>query len=111
MKIINSWKNNKWLQIKHRIFLLQIRIYKASKNKEWNKVHKLQSILLNSNSAKFFAVKKIIQKNFYKYKSLKKSYNKLIFKKIFTLINELKLDTKIDTKKNFTLEKKKCYQN
>ena len=105
MKIINSWKNNKWLKIKHRIFLLQIRIYKASKNKEWNKVHKLQSILLNSNSAKFFAIKKIIQKNFYKYKSLNKSYNKLIFKQIFTLINELKLDTKINKKKNFTVKK------
>ena len=105
MQIINRWKNNKWLKIKHRIFLLQIRIYKASKNKEWKKVHKLQSILVNSNSAKFFAIRKIIHKNFYKYKFLNKSYNKLIIKEIFTLIKELKLDVKIDTKKNFTLER------
>ena len=99
MKIINSWKNNKWFKIKHRLFLLQIRIYKASKNKDWNKVHKLQSILLNSNSAKFFAIKKTIQKNVYKHKSSLNIYNKLIFKELFSLIKELKIDGKINKKK------------
>lgn len=105
MKIINSWKNNKWFKIKYRLFLLQIRIYKASKNKEWNKVHKLQSILLNSNSAKFFAIKKTIQKNVYKQKYSLNIYNKLIFKELFSLIKELKIDGKIDKKKIFNFTK------
>lgn len=63
MENINSWNEIEWSRIELRIFLLQFRIYKASKNKNWVKVHKLQTLMLRSKSAKLLAVKKAAQQN------------------------------------------------
>ena len=57
MENINSWKEIRWSEIEHRILLLQVRIYKASQVKNWARVHKLQTLILRSKSAKLWAVK------------------------------------------------------
>jgi RNA-directed DNA polymerase len=63
MENINSWKDIRWASVESRIFRLQLRIYKAAENKEYEKVYKLQKLLLSSKSAKFLAVKRVTQDN------------------------------------------------
>jgi len=63
METINRWKDIRWLDIESTVFRLQLRIYKASANREWEKMYKLQKLLINSQSAKFLAVRKVTQDN------------------------------------------------
>nr|YP_009686224.1 hypothetical protein [Halamphora calidilacuna]QDR25076.1 hypothetical protein [Halamphora calidilacuna] len=63
MENINSWKDIRWASVESRIFRLQLRIYKAAENQEYEKVYKLQKLLLSSKSAKFLAVKRVTQDN------------------------------------------------
>lgn len=63
MENINSWKDINWSQINQTVFRLQLRIYKAADNKEWDKMYKLQRLLISSSSAKFLAVRKVTQDN------------------------------------------------
>lgn len=63
MENINSWKDIRWADMEQRVFRLQLRIYKASANDEFEKMYKLQKLLINSSSAKFLAVKRVTQDN------------------------------------------------
>lgn len=63
MENINSWNDIEWNAVRKTVFRLQLRIYKASKNNEKEKMHKLQKLLLRSNFAKFLATRKITQDN------------------------------------------------
>ena len=63
MENINSWKDIRWKDIEENVFRLQLRIYKASANKEFEKLNKLQRLLLASNSAKFMAVRRVTEEN------------------------------------------------
>lgn len=63
MENINSWKDIDWSLIDDKVFRLQLRIYKAADNKEWEKMYKLQKTLISSSSAKFLAVRKVTQDN------------------------------------------------
>ena len=63
MENINSWKNIQWTSIESKIFRLQLRIYKAAVNQEFEKMYKLQKLLIKSESAKFLAVKRVTQDN------------------------------------------------
>jgi RNA-directed DNA polymerase len=63
MENINSWKDIKWTDMEQRVFRLQLRIYKASTNDEFDKMYKLQKLLISSQSAKFLAVKRVTQDN------------------------------------------------
>jgi RNA-directed DNA polymerase len=96
MENINSWKEIQWSSIEHRVFLLQVRIYKASKSKNWEKVHKLQTLILRSNSAKLLAVKKATQENQGKHTSGIDNISKLSPKDRLTLSKRLKIDGKTD---------------
>jgi RNA-directed DNA polymerase len=63
METINSWQDIHWISIENKVFRLQLRIFKAAKNKEYSKMHKLQKLLISSNSAKYLAVRKVTQDN------------------------------------------------
>lgn len=101
MENINSWNEIQWSTIEHKIFLLQIRIYKASQCKNWEKVHKLQTIMLRSKSAKFLAVKKSAQENQGNNTPGIDNISKLTPKERLILAKELK----INGKSNFILRK------
>lgn len=63
MENINSWKDIRWTTIEQCVFRLQLRIFKAAANEEWDKVVKLQKLLIASESAKYLAVKRVTQDN------------------------------------------------
>lgn len=63
MSNINSWKDIPWTLVQEKIFRLQLRIYRAATNQEWEKMYKVQKLLLRSQSAKFLAVRRVTQNN------------------------------------------------
>jgi len=63
MENIKSWKDIRWTLIEQRVFRLQLRIYKAAVNEEWDKMYKLQKLLTSSQSAKYLSVRKVTQDN------------------------------------------------
>ena len=73
---ITCWSSLPWQKIYHKIAIIQYKIYKLSVYYSFNKVHKLQKYLLNSNEAKLIAIKQVIDKIYLYYKS--KSSNKIL---------------------------------
>lgn len=63
MENINSWKDIHWSAIEKNVFRLQFRIYKAAVNQEFKKMYKIQKLLLSSQSAKYFSVKRVTHNN------------------------------------------------
>ena len=63
MENINSWKDIQWATAESKIFRLQLRIYKALANQEFEKVRKLQKLLIDSQLAKYLAVRRVTQDN------------------------------------------------
>jgi RNA-directed DNA polymerase len=63
MENINSWKDIQWITIEMRVYRLQLRIFKAAMNKEYEKMYKIQKLLTNSESAKLLSVRKVTQDN------------------------------------------------
>lgn len=94
METINSWKDIQWITIEKRVIRLQLRIYKAANEQEFEKMYKLQKLLISSKSAKYLAVRKVTQDN-----AGKKTpgVDKILIKspaEIFALSNKLTLDGK-----------------
>ena len=94
MENINSWKDVQWKSAKNKVFRLQLRIYKASTNKEFKKMHKLQKLLISSQLAKLLSVRLVTQNNLSK--KTPGSDNKLYEnpQKQFQLAKRLKIDGK-----------------
>jgi len=63
MENINGWKDIQWKFIEERVFRLQLRIYKASMNQDYDKMYKLQKLLISSSSAKYLSIRKVTQDN------------------------------------------------
>jgi RNA-directed DNA polymerase len=63
MANINSWKDIDWKSIDKQTFRLQLRIFKAADKQEWEKMYKLQKLLIASSSAKYLAVRRVTQDN------------------------------------------------
>ena len=63
MENINSWKDNQWSNIEKTVFRLQLRIYKAATNQKFEKMYKIQKLLISSQSAKYLSIKRVTQKN------------------------------------------------
>ena len=57
MENINSWKDSQWFKIEKQVFRLQLRIYKASANQDFEKMYKIQKLLIASESAKYLSRK------------------------------------------------------
>lgn len=62
MENINSWFDVNWPEVNKRVYRLQLRIYRASRIGDRDKMHKLQNLLLKGDSAKFLAVRNMTQK-------------------------------------------------
>nr|WCH54712.1 hypothetical protein [Hypnea edeniana] len=70
-----SWKFLPWTKISQKIFILQEKIYKFSKQCDQYKVHQLQDYIINSSDVKLFIIQKIINNlNRYYYKYNRKKY-------------------------------------
>lgn len=94
MENINSWKDIQWSIVEQKVFRLQLRIYKAALNQEWEKMYKLQNLLINSMMAKYLAVRRVTQDNAGKNTD---GVDNLLIKSSsekFELANRLKLDGK-----------------
>lgn len=59
----NNWNNINWSILQQKLFKWQQRIYLASKEGNIVKVRKLQNLLVNSETARLLAVKKVSQDN------------------------------------------------
>lgn len=94
MKNINSWKDISWTSVEQKVFRLQLRIYRAAANQEFDKMYKLQRTLISSSYAKYLSVRRITQDN--AGKKIPGVDNLLITTPSakFKLANKLKLDGK-----------------
>lgn len=62
-KTIKQWSSINWRSAKENIFRIQMYIYKTSKNKQTQKVHELQNLLMKLPEAKLIAVRQVTQEN------------------------------------------------
>jgi RNA-directed DNA polymerase len=58
-----KWQDLPWKKIERAVFKLQKRIYQASQRGDTQAIHKLQKLLIHSQSAKFLAVRRVTQDN------------------------------------------------
>jgi RNA-directed DNA polymerase len=58
-----SWQTLNWKHVQTNVYRLQKRIYRASKEGDFRKVHNLQRLLLRSRSAKLLAIRRVTQDN------------------------------------------------
>lgn len=63
MENINSWKDIQWSTVEKHVFRLQLRIYRAANEQEFEKMYKLQKLLISSKFAKYLATRKVTQDN------------------------------------------------
>ena len=58
-----EWKSIPWPKLQRNVFKLQKRIYQASQRGDTRTVHKLQRLLLSSQSARMLATRRVTQDN------------------------------------------------
>ena len=63
MTNIKSWKDIRWSEVEQKVFRLQLRIYKAATKQEFDKMYKLQKLLIGSQYAKYLSVRRVTQDN------------------------------------------------
>lgn len=63
MENINSWEELHWATVEQIVFRLQLRIYKAANEQEFEKMYKLQKLLISSKFAKYLATRTVTQDN------------------------------------------------
>lgn len=59
----SEWANINWKSIKKNVRKLRQRIYRATQNKEWNKVRNLMKLMLRSYSNLQLSVRRVTQEN------------------------------------------------
>lgn len=91
-----SWDNINWSLVNLNVCRLQLRIFRASVQKDWKRVHRLQKLLLSSESAKFLATRRAEQQNF---KLSEFSLDKMFLVEIATNLEIDQQSTKKFTKK------------
>ncbi len=60
---LKDWSDIDWKTVKKRVRNLRQRIYRATKNQEWNKVRSLMKLMLRSYSNLLLSVRRITQEN------------------------------------------------
>lgn len=60
---MDEWKTIPWKRVEAAVFKLQKRIYRASLQNDRKKVHRLQKLLMKSQSGRLLAVRKVTQDN------------------------------------------------
>ena len=63
MSTLADWNSIDWAKIQSRVTIHQHRIYKASLNREYGKMHRLQKLLTRSINAKLLAVRRVTTDN------------------------------------------------
>src|SRR6266566_2559136 len=58
-----AWNNIPWRKLEHHCFRIQKRIFRASQRGNTRAVHKLQKLLMKSQSARLLAVRRVTQEN------------------------------------------------
>lgn len=58
-----DWETLRWKEYRRNVYRLQKRIYRAARQGDWRRVHKLQRLLLRSWSARCLAVRRVSQEN------------------------------------------------
>ena len=58
-----DWAALPWKQYQRNVYRLQKRIYRAARQGDWKRVHRLQRLLLRSWSARCLAVRQVTQEN------------------------------------------------
>jgi len=58
-----DWETLRWKEYQRNVYRLQQRIYRAARQGDWKRVHKLQRLLLRSWSARCLAVRRVSQEN------------------------------------------------
>jgi RNA-directed DNA polymerase len=58
-----DWRTLHWKTYQRNVYRLQKRIYQATRQGDWKRVHKLQRLLLRSWSARCIAVRQVSQDN------------------------------------------------
>ena len=89
-----EWKAIPWRKVERRVFKLQKRIYQASQQKNRKKVHKLQRLLMKSQSGRLLAVRRVTQDNQGKKTAGIDGVKSLTPKQRFKLSTTLKIDGK-----------------
>jgi hypothetical protein len=84
------WANLPWRLFESRLVRLQRRIHKASKTKNIDLVKKLQRLLIGSNSARYLAVRYIIENNLVFKECRQTNFRNLTSKQKIKLVTELK---------------------
>ena len=57
------WKNLDWKKIRKVLFRLQVRLFKARRAGDSERVRNLQNLILRSRSARLLAIRQVIQLN------------------------------------------------
>ena len=91
---MDEWKTLPWKRIERNVFKLQKRIYQASQQKNRKKVHKLQRLLMKSQSGRLLAVRRVTQDNQGKKTAGIDGVKSLTPKQRFKLSTTLKIDGK-----------------
>jgi RNA-directed DNA polymerase len=60
---MDEWKTIPWKRVERTVFKLQKRIYRASLQNDRKKVHRLQRLLMRSQSGRMLAVRRVTQDN------------------------------------------------
>src|SRR3984893_2243288 len=60
---MDEWKTISWKRVERAVFKLQKRIYQASLQNDRKKVHRLQRLLMKSQSGRLLAVRRVTQDN------------------------------------------------
>jgi RNA-directed DNA polymerase len=60
---LNNWAEINWKSINKRVRNLRQRIYRATENRQWNKVRSLMKLMLRSYSNLLLSVRKVTQEN------------------------------------------------
>ena len=60
---MDEWKTIPWKRVERNVFKLQKRIYRASLQNNRKKVHRLQRLLMKSQSGRLLAVRRVTQDN------------------------------------------------
>nr|YP_009391222.1 hypothetical protein [Dipterocladia arabiensis]ARW59366.1 hypothetical protein [Dipterocladia arabiensis] len=89
LSINTNWKLLPWKDIYTRIIIIQKKIYQASKSYNWQYLCKLQKYLINSNEAKIFSIKYIINQLYIYNKHKKKIKYKIKDKEKFIIFKVL----------------------
>lgn len=94
MENINSWDDIQWRSVENTVYRLQLRIFKAASDQDWEKMYKIQKLLISSKYAKYLSIRKVTQDNKGKRTSGIDDVIITKSKERFELANNLKLNGK-----------------